>query len=177
MPPSTKNILAREIASKLEMTNKELFSIIDTLSDDQFKQHPFTGSWSTAQVIEHLWKADTRVISGLYGKVSDTTRNISQNISKVRDWFLNLSTKLDSPPSIIPSDEPGSRKELMESIRNTREKMMDAATTLDLTMTCHEAPPSFVEYTRLELLHFVLYHTQRHIHQLKNIRKHLSEKV
>jgi hypothetical protein len=177
MSASTKNIIAREIASKLEMTNKELFGIIDTLSDDQFKLVPFTGSWTTAQVVEHLFKADTRVISGLYGKVSDTTRNISQNISTVREWFLNLSTKLDSPPSIVPSDQPGSKKELTDNIKRTREKMMDAATTLDLTMTCHEAPPSFSEYTRLELLHFVLYHTQRHIHQLKNIRKHLTEKV
>lgn len=177
MSASTKNIIAREIASKLEMTNKELFGIIDPLSDEQFKQIPFAGSWSIAQVIEHLLKADARVINGLYGKVSDTTRNISQNISTVREWFLNLSTKIDAPQSIIPSDQPSSKKELTENIKRSREKVMDAATTLDLTMTCLEAPPSFAGYTRIELLHFVLYHTQRHIHQLKNIRKHLLEKV
>lgn len=177
MSASTKNIIAREIASKLEMTNKELFGIVDPLSDEQFRQIPFEGSWSIAQVVEHLWKTDTRVMSGLYGNVSDTTRNISQNISTVREWFLNLSTKIDAPPAMIPSDDPGSKKELTANIKRLREKMMDAATTLDLTMTCHEAPPAFPEYTRLELLHFVLYHTQRHIHQLKNIRRHLTEKV
>jgi hypothetical protein len=176
MSTTTKTILARDIASKLELISKELFRLTDLFSDEQFQQPPFEGSWTPAQLIEHVTKVDHRIINAIYGKVSDTSRNISQHIAPTRDRFLDFTIKIDAPASIIPSEQPGSKQEVIAAIRNTRDRLMDAATTLDLTMTCLEAPPSFAEFTRLELLHFIVYHTQRHVHQLKNMYKLVNEK-
>lgn len=177
MSIETRTILAKDIAGKLKLINRELFQLIDLFSDEQFQQSPFDNGWSAAQVIDHVIKVDHRIINGVHGKVSETSRNISQHIAVTRDEFLNFNIKIDAPPSALPSNETVSKKELIENIKATRERLMAAATTLDLTMTCHEAPPRFADFTRLELLHFIVYHTQRHIHQLKNIYRHINGKI
>ena len=53
---------------------------------------------------------------------------------------------------------------------DTKAKITEAITTLDLSATCtaFELPESG-EFTRSEWVWFAIYHIKRHTHQLKNI--------
>ena len=59
------------------------------------------------------------------------------------------------------------RKILISKLNRSVERLKEAASKVNLTDIINL--PAFGEITKLELLHFVLYHTQRHTHQLKNI--------
>jgi hypothetical protein len=59
---------------------------------------------------------------------------------------------------------------LVQSAGETIDASVRAVQTLDLTSTCLGFElPGFGKFTRLEWGNFILYHTQRHMHQMKNI--------
>lgn len=59
---------------------------------------------------------------------------------------------------------------LLGALQDIKAGLDHAVTTLDLTKTCLAFElPVFGYLTRLEAIYFVIYHTQRHLHQLKNI--------
>lgn len=64
---------------------------------------------------------------------------------------------------------------LLQRIKENREKVSEAAKTLDLTMLCIIFQMPAVGFmTRWEWITFTDIHTQRHIHQLENILKKIS---
>jgi hypothetical protein len=61
---------------------------------------------------------------------------------------------------------------LIQSAADTMDAFIRAVQTLDLTSTCLEFElPGFGKFTRMEWGNFILYHSQRHIHQMKNIMR------
>ena len=59
----------------------------------------------------------------------------------------------------------------MEMLKKSNERLKEKAGTINPAAII--AHPNFGQITNLEMLYFVLYHTQRHTHQLKNIVKHI----
>ncbi len=69
------------------------------------------------------------------------------------------------------------KDELINSLSGIIGQIREAVKTLDLTETCLLFSfPVYGEFTRLELINFVICHTQRHIHQLKKIYNELNSK-
>ncbi len=78
---------------------------------------------------------------------------------------------MESPDFILPSKDVYNKEALIQNIYNSFAQLNKISHTADLSeMIVH---PALGEIKKLEMLHFVVYHTQRHIHQLKNI----TEKV
>ena len=85
--------------------------------------------------------------------------------------FLSRCSKnfLDQKPyTSFPIDEAIKTEAEMGAAMNGVYASMRGATVWGRNL------PVFGEITKLELLHFVLYHTQRHIHQLKKILAAIS---
>ena len=83
--------------------------------------------------------------------------------------FLNFETKFKSPEFIVPEKKKYDKDEVMKAIGASINKLKYARNEVNLSEIINL--PIFGEITKLELLYFVLYHTQRHIHQLKKIIK------
>ena len=67
------------------------------------------------------------------------------------------------------------KKELEERLDKKIKGLIDAATTLDLSVICTDFElPQMGHLTRAEWLYFVSYHTRRHLHQLQKIEAALS---
>jgi len=160
-----------ELYQEFEAATNAYIGIVAALSQEEINTVPFTGSWTAAQVTEHLCKSDNAMIQTLNGPVQPTTREPDKMVDKLRTIFLDFSTKLPSPEFIIPAEGTHDKDDLLSFFKAGREQIGKAIKTLDLTATCHQ--PIFGEPTRLELIAFIIFHTQRHTNQVK----HISEKL
>jgi uncharacterized damage-inducible protein DinB len=160
-----------ELYQEFEAATNAYIGIVAALSQEEINTVPFTGSWTAAQVTEHLCKSDNGMIQALNGPVYPTNRQPDEMVGNLRTIFLDFSTKLPSPGFIIPSEGTHDKHDLLSFFKAGREQIGKAIKTLDLTATLHV--PIFGEPTRLELIAFVIFHTQRHTNQVK----HISEKL
>lgn len=160
-----------ELLQEFEAATNSYIDLVATLSQDEINTVPFTGSWTAAQVTEHLCKSDTAMIQALNGPVQPTNRPPDAGVDKLRSIFLDFTTRLPAPEFIIPAAETHDKDSLIAAFKTGREQLGKAIQTLDLTATCHM--PIFGKPTRLELIAFVIFHTQRHTNQVK----HISEKL
>lgn len=158
------------VLDKLTVTTRELLQMLASFSQQEINAIPFAGSWTAAQVAEHILKSDQGVLKTLHGRVKPTERPPDAGLEGLQTTFLNFATKLKSPEFILPSSAGHDKETLLQSLQSTRSSISQAAGTLDLAQTCLDMPV-LGEITRLELIYLVMYHTQRHIHQLRNIRK------
>ncbi len=94
---------------------------------------------------------------------------------KIKASFLDFTIKMKSPDFIVPADKNYKKDELLKILENFRLKINLAIETLDLAKTCLAFElPVLGFLTGLESIYFILYHTQRHIQQLKNIYQKLK---
>jgi hypothetical protein len=100
------------------------------------------------------------------GKISE--RAPDAGVENIRSIFLNFEKKLTSPSFIVPTRDSYLKENLVAELRKSIDELKDAGQHGDLFEIIHHA--IFGDLTRLETLYFVVYHTQRHSHQLRNIR-------
>ena len=162
---------ATALLQEFEAATNGYLEIVSGLNQEEINTVPFLGSWTAAQVTEHLCKSDNAMIKALNGPVYPTNRPPDAGVNSLRDTFLDFSTKLPSPDFIIPSATTHEKDSLMEAFTTGREQIGNAIKSLDLTTSCQM--PIFGEPTRLELIYFVIFHTQRHTNQVKRISEKL----
>jgi len=160
--------MKKELLSQIDTTEAELLHIFSSLSQEQLNQVPFKGSWTAGQVGEHLVKACSVEI--LYGNIKPTERDPAVMIEPLRKLFLDFSIQMNSPDFIYPQGNYYQKDELYKDLETTWKNIRQAANTLDLIPTCTDFEiPGFGTLTRFEWLSFMVVHTQRHLHQLRNI--------
>ncbi len=102
---------------------------------------------------------------GMEGKKAQ--RDAGERIAELKSMFLNYKIKFQSPDFIMPTAQNYEKNLLVADLKTSIERFKTAARRVDLFEIINL--PDFGEITKLELAWFVLYHTQRHIHQLKKI--------
>lgn len=163
--------MSTEILTKVKGVTDELISILSSFSQTDINKVPYNGGWSAAQVGEHLYKSYA-VVEIFKAPIKKTDRAPDENVESIKSMFLNFDIKMSSPEFIIPSAGIIEKDALIDSLRHRTSKILEISKSLDLSETCLAfSPPGSGELTRLEWLYFILYHTQRHIVQLKNIQQ------
>ena len=162
------------IANSIENTSTALLEVIFSIPKDQFDTVPFEGSWTAGQVAEHVLKSCAGLVDVLEGNVKPTNRNAEEHVLMLRDIFLNFEHKMKSPDFILPTDDKHDRQVIAADLANALADIAAVAKVENLDLTCTDFEmPGLGQLTRIELISFVDVHTQRHIHQLKNIRTYL----
>ena len=82
----------KDTIAELESTYKNLLQAISAIPADKINIVPFEGSWTAAQVTEHMLKAVG--IEVLYGKTQATSRDPAEKIKATSDLFLNMDIKM-----------------------------------------------------------------------------------
>ncbi len=162
------------ITEELGLTKQHLIQTLGLFSAADFNIVPFEGSWTAGQVTEHIFKSINGAPQLLTGASTPTQRDPNQNVAHLRGLFLDFTTKMKSPEFILPSNEPKSYTTLVNGVAEILTAVIEVSKTIDtsLTIANFEFPKSG-PLTRIELLNFISVHTQRHTHQLKEIRKKL----
>jgi hypothetical protein len=162
------------IANNIENTSKELLQVIFSIPNEKFDTVPFEGSWTAGQVAEHVLKSCSGLVNVLEGTVKPTDRNVEEHVPMLREVFLNFEHKMKSPEFILPTRDIHNRQFMAADLANALAGIAAVAKVENLDLTCTDFEmPNLGQLTRIELINFVDVHTQRHIHQLKNIRKYL----
>lgn len=166
---STKELLT-EADAALTTLQQLLFSF----DEEQINTVPFEGSWTAGQIGEHMIMANSGFVQVLNGPVKETERAPDALVETIKDQFLNFGVKMQSPAFVVPADAIYRKAYLLQSIEEIRDGICNAIETKDLTKTYTAFEVPVMGYlTGVEAVNFVIYHTQRHIHQLKNVRKAL----
>jgi hypothetical protein len=162
-----------ELLHEFEAATGAYLDIVHSFPEAAYNTAPFAGSWTAAQVTDHLHKSDTHLVQVLNGPVQPTHRAPDELVGNLQAIFLDFSTKLQSPEFIIPDAVSHNREQQLAGFTATRQQIGQAIASLDLTATCHM--PIFGEPTRLEMIYFVIYHTRRHTNQVKHMLEKLAQ--
>src|SRR5690348_7528123 len=110
--------MERAILVAVDETTNELLQAIAQFTNEQFNCIPFEGSWTGAQVAEHLYKSEAGFPKILTSTALVTERAADEKAGTIRALFLDFGTKLQSPDFILPSNEPKEKETLYNAIKN-----------------------------------------------------------
>src|SRR4030095_10541167 len=156
-----------ELFKSLNMATSELMLLVSSFSETQINTIPFRGSWTAAQVAEHITKSNVGIVQSLKTEGKSTGRESDERAQQLKEQFLNFGEKLQSPKFILPTRDIYQKEKVIADLKRSIEQVTKIGHLVDLDEAIDH--PIFGNITRLELLHFVVYHTRRHIHQLRDI--------
>ncbi|SFQ38550.1 DinB superfamily protein [Parafilimonas terrae] len=162
-----EKINTEALFSSLDATSNELMQLVQNEKEETLNAVPFANSWTAAQVLIHITKSNRAIVQGLQMHGLPAERDPEQNAGNLKKIFLDFTAKYNSPDFTIPEDGYHNKEQIMSALKLSITNLQTGRNETDLSEIIDL--PVFGEITKLELLHFVLYHTQRHIRQLKNI--------
>lgn len=163
----------RELQKEIDKALTELIQVLSSVDEEKINIIPFEGSWTTGQLAQHMIMSNSGFIDLINGPSKETDRKPDEHVEDLRS-FLDFSIKFESPEFVRPPKKDYDKHELLHSLNEIKERWHQALEIPDLTKTCVAFELPVIGYlTRLEAAYFVLFHTQRHIHQLKNISSKL----
>ncbi len=170
-----KTIHEKEISLSMNTTLSELERLLTLFDQQQINEIPFKGSWTAGQLAKHVLISDLGFIEIINGTFKETHRHPDEKVGKIKSDFLDFSTKGESAENLKPPLIDYNKKDLLISFKTLKEKLNEVIEISDFTKTCTAFKlPIYGFLTKWEALHFILYHIQRHIHQLKNIFKNVE---
>ena len=165
-----------EILTEINGTITELHQLISSFNQEQINLVPFEGSWTAGRLAKHVIMSGSGFVKIMNGPVKETERKPDEMAATIKRDFLDFNNKTKSPDFVVPPNTSYKKEDLLRSLQNIKAKIDRAIETLDLAKTCLAFElPVYGFLTRFEALCFILYHTQRHIHQLKNICQKVAE--
>ncbi|MFA6059548.1 MAG: DinB family protein [Taibaiella sp.] len=154
--------------------SQSLLHLANSFSEKGFNTIPFEGSWTAAQVIDHITKSNKSIAQALSLEGKPADRKPDERTPELAKIFLDFKTKLKSPDFILPTQDIYQKASLIATLESSIEKLKEGVGNTSLIDAIeHQA---FGEITKLELLYFVVYHTQRHMHQLQHIYEIVENK-
>lgn len=164
---TTDKIDTQQLFSMLDETSSAFSDLISSVDEKLLNVVPFKDSWTVAQIATHVKKSNNAIIQALQMQGTLSERNAEKRVDELKKIFLDFEAKYKSPDFIVPENKEYKKDAVVEQLKNSIEKIKQLRQTINLYEIINL--PGFDELTKLEILHFVLYHTQRHLHQLKNV--------
>lgn len=165
-----------KVINEAEGTLSALENLFSNFNAKQVNEVPFADSWTAGQLANHLIMANGGFVEVINGPTTETSKPADIMVERIKGDFLNFNIKFDSPEFIYPENKDYDRAELLAKLKQIRSNVSDVLTKLDLTKTCTAFElPVYGFLTRLEAIYFIIYHTQRHTQQLKNIYSKLDK--
>lgn len=152
-----------------------LITAIEQIPLQQFNTKPEKGSWSAADVLEHIYRSEFGLPRLFVGETKTPNgRAPDENLETMKQRFLNLDQKMKASGVILPTEAEKSREKLVNKFRQNRKKIAQLISELPQEELCLKFEhPLLGHLTRMEWVHFSIIHTQRHLHQIERIQSQL----
>ncbi|WP_270087127.1 DinB family protein [Sphingobacterium sp. SYP-B4668] len=158
-----------ELSKAFQQVTSEFIALMDTLDENELNRKPNEGGWSPGQVGDHIYRSYASA-GTMAGRTGPTYREPDEKVPSIKAIFTDFTTQMESPVAVLPSEKHLDKHLLMTGLRNRTAQMIAIINTRDLSATCLDfAIPEYGPFTGMEWGWFNTYHTQRHLHQLKNI--------
>ena len=165
-----KNTMTNTILAEFKNINNRFLHLLSSFTEEQFNIVPFEGSWTAAQVGDHVERSQFLVSGIMSSPTMPTQRDSQEKVETLKRIFLDFTTKLTSPEMILPSAEKMEKARIINNLTSIAGKVDEVINTVNLAEICTAFKlPNIGEMTGEEWAYFIIYHTQRHTHQLNNI--------
>ncbi len=164
----------KKLFESLDDTSGQLLTLMSSLNETDINQIPFEDSWTAAQLASHITKSNKGIAQALEMEGTVCDRDPAEGAAKLKKMFLDFSVKYKSPEFILPTKNTYQKDLVTDELKASIERLISMRNAVNLSEIIEV--PLFGATTKLELLYFVLYHTQRHLHQLQNIVQALEQK-
>lgn len=172
----TKEILNKnELFVSIDKVMSRVIEMFATLDEREINSIPFKDSWTAAQLMMHIIKSINAMAKVLGMKSGPAARSSDERVPELKKIFLDFSTKLKSPGFIVPENETYDKETTILELEASVSELKENAEKSNLDEITDKLPLGPI--TKLEILHFVLYHTTRHLHQLEKICDALKAKA
>lgn len=156
----------------MEQTTANLIDSLQQVRDSDFNLKPSAKKWSIAQVIDHICLSNQSIIKALLLDGMEVDRDPAERIGELKEVFLDFTKTFESPSFIVPKKDIYNRQELMTVLLHSLQQIHRLMYKTELNVLINH--PAFGDISKLEILHFVLFHTQRHLRQIKMIHEKLN---
>ncbi|CAN5602439.1 hypothetical protein BH10BAC3_BH10BAC3_38330 [soil metagenome] len=171
---TTETLHTNEVFALLDEPFSEMLGLLSLTNEPRLNTIPFKDSWTAAQVADHVTKSTSSIAKAMNIDATPTEKDPSERIEELKQMSLDFTVKFKSPAFILPTQNEYEKEAIIAKLNAAFDQLKDRANKVDLSeMISH---PAFGNITKLELLYFVLYHTERHLHQLKNILSTIANK-
>ncbi|WP_436514555.1 DinB family protein [Ekhidna sp. To15] len=163
------------INNYLKQSQKELFSRIKSLSEDQWTFKANETTWSPAEICEHIFKTEATLV-GRADAMDTTTFKpqteayVKERVDFIISFLQNRERKFNAPEHIQPEGQFATAKDFITSFKKKRSETMDYVNTVEKPLKGYykEFGP-LGEISGYHWLVFISAHTQRHIQQLDEV--------
>ena len=163
-----------ELFMSIEEAVSQLHRLISSLNENKINTIPYKDSWTAGQLIRHVIKSTDGMGKAMDMKSKPAERDPQERIPELKKTFLDFNIKMKSPDFIIPEEGPYEKQSIIKELNRSFEKLKESTEKANLSEIVEGLPLGPI--TKLEILHFVLYHTQRHIHQMEKIFDALKDR-
>ena len=164
---------------RLDDVHQKLLNTVQPLDSKLFTQRPSDNEWSVAEIVQHLYLVEERVIRDLTraidaepGRVSFLKKLLPTSIvsSRIR--------KFQAPKAVNPVDVP-EKDEVVANYNGARQSLKDlcSAHSAERFKTLVFKHPFLGRIDGAATVDFVGYHEQRHLKQIREVLKKLGTSV
>lgn len=162
------------LLSSLDETGSQLEELLSSLDDNELNIVPYEGSWTAGMLYRHI----TKVIGGMAGALQmpakPAGRNTDERVPQLKKTFLDFSIKMKAPDMAVPEEAVYQKNDLRDKLDASLKNFKEVAGKQNPDELVTGLPLG--DITKQEILHFTLYHTQRHLHQMQKIVDALHKK-
>lgn len=166
----------KELQYEFKAVFTEVIQLLSSFSKEQINMIPFEGSWTAGQVAQHIILSGRGFMKLLSGPSGVAERDPVEFAPTIKGFLLDFDKKFESPAVVRPEIMDYEKDNLITTLGEIKGSISMAIKTSDFKDLClAEEVPVLGFLTRLEVIHFVIAHTKRHIKQLKNIHVTLAK--
>ena len=162
-----------EIIAKIGDAESHLIGLMYSVKEEKINKVPYEGSWTAAQLLRHVTKSISGMAKAMDMDAKPTERNSVERVDELKSVFLDFSQKMKSPEFIIPEEGTYEKQFTIDDLNNSFNQFKGNANNADLTALVKGLPLGPI--TKLEIIYFTLFHTQRHLNQMKKICSALKD--
>lgn len=171
---ATETVDKNEIITAIGDAVLQFTDLMSSVENDKINMVPYEGSWTAPQLLRHVSKSISGMAKAMHLDAKPTERNPGERIEELKTVFLDLSKKLKSPEFIIPEEGTYEKQFTIDDLNKSFNQFKDNANNVNLNEQVEGLPLGPI--TKLEIMHFTLFHTQRHLHQMEKICNALKDK-
>lgn len=164
---TTGTIQIATLINNYELVTTELLNLLRSFDEKSLNHKPGQGRWSMAQVADHIRLSNISITRALLLQGQPVDRDPAERISELKSIFLDFNQQYEAPAFIVPTKDIYNPALLLNEFQASVEEIMKRMYEDELSELINH--PAFGNISKFEVLHFVLFHTQRHLKQVKGI--------
>ena len=170
---ATATLDKNEIFTATGEAISQLIDLMLPIDENKINTIPYEGSWTAPQLLTHVTKSINGMAKAMLMDAKPAERDPGERIEELKKIFLDFSKKLKSPDFIVPEEGTYERQPTIDKLNESFTQFKENTNSANLNDLVEGLPLGPI--TKLEIIHFVLFHTQRHLHQMKKICNALKE--